>query len=161
MTITDHIIAKYNRTHTAKQLAVELGSTSERLRALAHKLRKRGIDIPTRTKPVGIIVTHNDGKGTRRMKMPDGSWKYVPNGRPRFGGIKERKASTVNRDEKVSKTGSQVAKNRFIPNSERPPIEKKTTFRTDRNPESCQIRKDTGTWIRIDSRTWKLKKNAA
>jgi hypothetical protein len=131
------------------------------------------MEARAKVKPVYYVVSRSDrGREIERMKMPDGTWKFLGNGRPRFGnGINAHKTPKTEKmkkdtiqDKKVARTQKEVAKRRFVPNTERSPIDKKVICRTDKNPSVVKIMSDAEKiaagwrYVQIDARTRALRK---
>lgn len=69
------VLQSYHVTHTAKELAAELGVGATYIRQIACALRKEGHHIPNTINPIGTITFHKTRK-ERYIKTSTG-WVYV------------------------------------------------------------------------------------
>lgn len=123
---------------------------------------------------IGEIRPRIHNGRTTYWEATDKGWKYVPTGKPRFGNgtaeVEEKRQNTRQMkktpvpEKREARIASKVPIRRFVANTDRPPIEKTTIVRTDRNPESFTVKKETGKLVPVTGypvKTWKYRKQHA
>lgn len=174
-------ITHYNRDMTCSEVAKALGITATRCKTAACDLRRKGYDVAKRAKPAGHVSEWQRKTGVaKRIKQPDGSWKYTPIGRA--DKTRYKIGDTVKRGKKqdtyvktatgweyvrkcpikviISADGRTPAKSEKWARNEKERA--KRGISNDRNPDKVKVRREEGgIWVKIDSRTMVYRKQNA